>query len=50
MFYIIDTNSLIHLKRNYSPKVFVNLWKNIEEMILNSELLSLKEASTQLFF
>ncbi|MDR0912665.1 MAG: DUF4411 family protein [Methanobrevibacter sp.] len=48
MCFIIDTDSSIHLKRNYSPKVFVSLWDNLEEMIANKELISLKEVQEEL--
>ena len=43
MCFIIDTDSLINLKRNYSTNVFISLWDNIEEMILNNELFHLKK-------
>ncbi|KZX16425.1 DUF4411 family protein [Methanobrevibacter curvatus] len=48
MCFIIDTDSLIHLKRNYPTNVFISLWDNIEDMILNKELISLKEVQTEL--
>ncbi len=48
MCFIIDTDSLINLKRNYSTNVFISLWDNIEEMILNKELISLKEVQAEL--
>ncbi|MEN6292267.1 MAG: DUF4411 family protein [Methanobacterium sp.] len=46
--FIIDTCSLIDLKRNYSTQVFVSLWSSIKDLIDNGELISLKEVQNEL--
>ncbi|KZX15913.1 hypothetical protein MBCUT_11880 [Methanobrevibacter cuticularis] len=48
MCFIIDTDSLINLKRNYPTNVFISLWDNIKDMKLNKELISLKEVQAEL--
>ena len=38
--FVIDTSALIDIKRWYLPEVFPDIWKNLEIMIQNDELIA----------
>lgn len=48
MCYLIDTNCLIELKNNFPTDVFVGLWDDIDNFILQEELVTIEEVHSEL--
>jgi hypothetical protein len=47
-YYIIDTSSLVKLNRNNPLDVFPSIWKNLEKLVLNNQLIAPKEVLNEI--
>lgn len=46
--YVMDTNTLLALQNHYFPDVFINVWVDINNLIGQNEVISIKEVQEEI--